>query len=141
MNLTQIGLIRSSFSLIVPAADQAASEFYDHLFASAPHLRPLFPEDLTEQRKKLVTMLATAVGALDRIDTLLPVLRDLGARHACYGVEPEHYGIVGAALIETLQAALAEDWTTEMATAWQEAYAVLSGAMLDGAAEAGARAA
>ena len=45
-------------------ADAAADLFYDRLFIIAPHVRSLFPQDLSEQKKKLMQMLATAVANL-----------------------------------------------------------------------------
>jgi hemoglobin-like flavoprotein len=66
----------------------------------------------------------------------MPVLGDLGARHARYRVRPEHYPLVG----ETLLAALAElggaDFRPEMRRAWAEAYGVVSAVMLRPAAAA-----
>lgn len=136
MTPEQIRLVTASFELVKPIAGEAVADFYRRLFTKAPHLRPMFPEDMAEQRKKLVMVLATAVGSLDRFEQLEPVLSDLGARHAGYGVEPAHYAVVGAALLETLEAGLAEFWKPEVAEAWAVAYHALSGAMLAGAGHA-----
>lgn len=136
MTPQQIADIRRTFAMVAPVADTAAGLFYDRLFARAPAVRGMFPQDLAPQRRKLMGVLATAVGALDRIEELVPTLRDMGARHAGYGVTPDHYPVVGAALLETLEAALGDAWTMETADAWGAAYSALSGAMLDGAAAA-----
>ena len=64
MTPDQIKLVQSSFARIAPSADVAASLFYDRLFEIAPHLRSMFPEDLTQQKKELMAMLATAVSGL-----------------------------------------------------------------------------
>lgn len=136
MTPEQIALVKSSFALVTPIVDDAVADFYQRLFDRAPHLRGMFPQDLSGQRKKLAAVLGVAVGSLQRIDTLLPTLRELGAKHAGYGVKIEHYPIVGGALLETLEAGLGDAWTEEVAQAWVAAYTALSGAMLDGAAEA-----
>ena len=141
MTPDQIQRVKSSFDMVRPIANEAAGLFYDRLFQIAPDLKPMFPEDLTDQKKKLIAVLATAVGALDRIETLLPVLHTLGAKHVGYGVKSEHYAPVGAALLQTLETGLGDAWTAETAEAWQEAYAALSAAMLEGAADVSARAA
>ena len=59
----------------------------------------MFPQDLTEQKKKLMGMLGTAVGSLHKLDTILPAVQDLGKRHKGYGVTAAHYAPVGAATV------------------------------------------
>ena len=61
---------------------------------------------------------------------------DLGKRHASYGVRPEHYEPVGAALLWTLEQGLGPDFTPPVKEAWTSAYLLLSGVMQDAAAMA-----
>ena len=82
MSPDQIALVQDSFRKVVPIAATAADVFYDRLFEIAPDVRPLFPNDLKEQKKKLVAMLATAVTNLHQIETIAPAVADLGKRHA-----------------------------------------------------------
>jgi hemoglobin-like flavoprotein len=42
-------------------------------------------------------MLTAAVKGLDRLEQLVPVVKDLGRRHAGYGVEERHYDTVPSA--------------------------------------------
>ena len=60
----QISLVQTSFAKVVPIAATAADLFYGRLFEIAPEVRRLFPDDLAEQKKKLMAMLGTAVGGL-----------------------------------------------------------------------------
>ena len=134
INPAQIDLVRQTWSKVVPIADTAASLFYDRLLTSHPELAPMFAGvDMPEQRRKLVKAIGLVVTSLDRIDTLLPVIRDLGQRHAGYGVQDEHYGQVGAALLWTLQTGLGDDWSEEAAGAWALAYQLLADTMIDAA--------
>jgi len=126
-------LVQSSFAKVVPIADKAADLFYDRLFSIDPVLRPLFKGDLKEQKKKLMQMLAGAVKGLDDMDTLVPVVRQLGARHAGYGVKDEHYETVAAALLWTLSKGLGEAFTSETREAWVEVYGIISTVMQEGA--------
>jgi hemoglobin-like flavoprotein len=71
-----IALVRASFAWVVPIQDTAADLFYDRLFAVAPKLRKLFPADLCEQKRKLVQMIATAVGGLNNLDKLVPAVKE-----------------------------------------------------------------
>src|SRR5215217_6600913 len=86
MTPAQVQLVQQSFMKVMPIADQAADLFYDRLFTMAPELRSLFPQDLSQQKKKLMQMLATAVTNLNQLQKLLPVIQALGLRHAGYGV-------------------------------------------------------
>ena len=129
MTSDQIALVQSSFKSVAPIASKAADLFYDRLFEIAPEVRPMFPSDLSSQKVKLITMLATAVNNLHQLNTILPAVRDLGGRHRRYGVTAEHYAPVGAALLWTLEQGLGPAFTPDVETAWGEAYAALAGAM------------
>jgi hemoglobin-like flavoprotein len=127
----QITLVQESFAKVVPIAATAADLFYGRLFEIAPEVRAMFPDDMTEQKKKLMTMLGIAVGALTRLDQLLPAVRALGHRHADYNVGARHFAPVGAALLWTLEQGLGKDFTPEVKEAWTAIYAVLSSLMIN----------
>ena len=133
MNRQQIDLVRASFALVQPIATQAAAIFYDKLFAADPSLRTLFRGDMAHQGERLMTMIGSAVGLLDRPDTLLPVLRQLGARHGGYGVVDAHYASVGTALLQTLEQGLGAAFTPEVRDAWVETYGLISRTMIEAA--------
>lgn len=133
---TDIKLVRETFDLVVPISGLAADMFYDRLFYMAPSLRRLFPEDMRDQKRKLMVMLAVAVQGLTDLDTLAPQLMILGARHAGYGVKDSHYKAVGEALIWTLERGLANAFTPEVAGAWTRVYLLVAATMQAGADEA-----
>ena len=135
MNRQQIDLVRSSFALVQPIAPQAAALFYANLFEADPDLRLLFNADMVTQGERLMTMIGSALGLLDRPAALLPVLRRLGARHVGYGVQTGHYASVGGALLKTLEQGLGQAFTAEVREAWVELYGVISATMLEGAYE------
>lgn len=129
MTPQQIDLVQSSFKKVVPIAGTAADLFYDRLFEIAPEVRALFPQDLKEQKVKLMSMLGTAVSNLHQLDTILPAVKELGQRHKGYGVTAAHYAPVGAALLWTLEKGLGPDFTPEVKAAWTETYTALAGVM------------
>ena len=111
--------------------------FYNRLFALDPTLEPLFAtRDMSAQKLALVQALSLAVSGLEEPETLAPVLRALGHRHAGYGVRTAHYETVGAALLWTLEQGLGADATPRVLRAWATAYALISKQMIAGAAEA-----
>jgi len=119
----------------VPISDTAADLFYGKLFELDPSLKKLFPEDMTEQKKKLMQMIGVAVGALNKPDVLIPAVQDFGRRHVDYKVEDAHYDTVGAALIWTLEQGLGDAFIPEVKDAWVTTYGVLSTTMKEAAAE------
>ena len=93
MTPRQQNLIKESFGMVAPIADQAAIIFYDRLFELDPSLRPLFAHtDMAAQRKNLMQTLTVVVKSIDKLDTIVPAVQALGARHAGYGVTPEMFG-------------------------------------------------
>ena len=129
-------LVQNSFATIAPIAGDAAVLFYQRLFELDPSLRSMFPSDMTGQRQKLMHMLTAAVKGLDHLDHLVPVLEDLGRRHATYGVLDAHYETVGAALLWTLQMGLGAAFTPEVKAAWTTVYGLVASTMQSAAREA-----
>ncbi len=136
MNDHQIQLVRESFALVSPIADQAAALFYDKLFERDPSVSGLFRGDMAQQGARLMQMIEGAVQLLDRPAMLRHALLRLGERHAGYGVVDAHYPLVGAALLDTLAVGLGDAFTAETREAWAAMYAVVAGAMREGAAAA-----
>jgi len=136
MTPRQIGLIRTSWDKVLPIANTAADLFYGKLFELDPSLEPLFSGDMTEQGKKLMTMIGTVVKSLDNLDSIVPAIQASGARHAGYGVTDEMYDTVAEALLWTLGQGLGDDFTDELKEAWVAAYVILSTVMKEAAKEA-----
>ena len=126
----QVQLVQQSFSKIVPISDQAAVIFYDRLFEIAPQVKSMFPSDMTEQRGKLMATLSAVVNGLNNLSSILPAASALAKRHVAYGARAEHYPVVGAALLWTLERGLGDSWTPDVANAWRAAYGTLSGFMI-----------
>src|SRR3954465_12402963 len=130
MTPEQVNLVQQSFAKVAPISEQAAVLFYDRLFEVAPSVKAMFPADMTEQRKKLMGTLAVVVNGLSNLGSVLPAASALAKRHVGYGAKPEHYPVVGGALLWTLEKGLGEAWTSDVADAWTAAYGTLSGYMI-----------
>ena len=129
MDQEQQRLVRASFAKVAPIADAAAAMFYERLFATDPTLRSLFKGDMVVQGRLLMTMIETAVENVHQLDQLLPAVRDLGRRHAQYGVKAADYDTVAGALLGTLQQALGSEFTPTVRDAWVACYQTLAGEM------------
>jgi hemoglobin-like flavoprotein len=130
MTPEQVNLVQQSFAKVAPISEQAAVLFYGRLFEVAPAVEAMFPADMTEQRKKLMGTLAVVVNGLSNLSAVLPAASALAKRHVSYGAKPEHYPVVGGALLWTLEKGLGEAWTSDVADAWTAAYGTLSGYMI-----------
>ena len=114
MKVDQITLVQDTFDKIRPISEKAAELFYKRLFELNPSLKPLFKGDIKAQGKMLMQMLDYAVTGLDKPDTIIPAIKDLGKRHVEYGVKEEYYETVGEALLWTLEQGLGKDFTPEV---------------------------
>ncbi len=130
MTPDQVILVQESFAKVAPISETAAVLFYDRLFEIAPKVKAMFPTDMTEQRRKLMATLAVVVGGLGNLESVLPAASALAKRHVSYGARAEHYPVVGAALLWTLEKGLGDGWTPDVAEAWTAAYGTLSGFMI-----------
>ena len=135
MTPEQLTLVKTSWQKVVPISEKAAELFYTKLFELDPALKPLFSGDMPAQGRKLMAMINTAVNALDRLETIVPAVQDLGKRHVKYGVKDADYDTVASALIWTLETGLGDAFTPEVKAAWVETYTILATTMKDAAAE------
>jgi len=130
MTPEEVKLVQESFAKVVPISDQAAVIFYDRLFEIAPQVKTMFTGDMAAQRRKLMAMLSVVVNGLGDLESILPAASALAIRHVNYGAKAEHYPVVGAALLWTLEKGLGDSWTPDVAEAWTTAYTTLSGYMI-----------
>ena len=130
MTNEQVTLIRNSWSLVVPMAEQAGLLFYEKLFTAAPGVRHMFKPDVGPQANKLIQMLGYVVSKLNKMEELLPEVKKLGERHNAYGAQPAHYDVVGQCLIATLQEGLGAHWTPEVEDAWLTAFTAIKNVMI-----------
>jgi hemoglobin-like flavoprotein len=129
-----LNALETSFDLVAPHGDELMDVFYARLFTAVPTVRPLFPAtDMQRQKTMLLATLVLLRKSLRNLEAIVPKLRDLGARHVAYGAQPEHYPVVGEILIASMAEIADSRWAPEYTQAWSEAYAIVAGAMLEGA--------
>lgn len=119
-------LLRDTFEIAVNDPGFGA-RFYRRLFQSHPELAPMFSRNSPgAQQKMFAQKLAAIVDAVEDSDALRTELSAVARSHASYGVKPEMYDWVGAALLATLEEAVARDWTPDADRAWRKAYGAVS---------------
>lgn len=133
MTPAQVEMVQDSFRLVGRQSDEAARIFYDELFRIAPHLREIFPSEMSAHKTKFVQMLSTIIHGLGHITRLSDHVVDLGRRHMSYDVEDEHYSFVGDALEIMLERIIGPKLTPELLEAWRSAYDMLARVMREAA--------
>lgn len=136
MRTQDILLVRRHFAALRGHEDAFSTMFYDRLFSLAPTVRPYFPQDMGDQRRKLMQVLRFAIDHLDRPEQLAPAVISLGARHASYGVHRDHFAPVGVALLDTLAAWLGVAFDAQARSVWTAVFAALADLMQQGMAAA-----
>lgn len=128
-----IQMIRGSFELAKPIANDVVDYFYKTMFEDYPEAKPLFKAaDMEKQKKALLGSLVFIVDNLDKPEKLVDYLQKMGARHNEYGVVFDHYSIVGNSLMKTFSHFFGAKWTKELAAEWIKAYRFIAGEMIEG---------
>lgn len=133
MTPEEIKLVQATWNSVAPARKAVADLFQARLFELDASLRTLFAGDPEQVRTKFLQVVSATIRGLDRLDVLLPVLRELGMRHVTRGIRDEHYGTFATALLWTLEKALRADFTPQVKSAWIKTYGVLSQTMREAA--------
>lgn len=115
--------------------DEVGLWFYSHLFVNYPETRAMFPMSMGRQRDRLVTALGRIVSQVDRVESLVPYLAQLGREHRKFEAVAAHYPAVGASLVATLAHFSAEQWSEELSVDWQTAYRLVAQTMIEAADE------
>jgi hemoglobin-like flavoprotein len=125
--------VQDSFELVKPRAEGVATLFYARLFEIDPSLEKLFPPEMSNQRVVLMKTLTVAVAGLKDLDSLVPVLQQLGRNHCNYNVTEEMYATVGEALLWTLNEGLGPEFTPEVKEAWTAVFGIMADTMIKAA--------
>jgi hemoglobin-like flavoprotein len=129
----QVTLVQQTFEKAAALGEQVADIFYAELFAIEPALQSMFKGNMAEQKKKLLAALAMVVRSLHVPEAIIKPAQSLAVKHLDYGVKPEHYAMVGNALLRTLKKGLGAEYTAEVETAWTAAYGTLANLMKEAA--------
>jgi len=143
MDQATVAKIQDTWKVVEKDMDNHAVKFYETMLEMSPEIRQLFvnrneygyfPEDSMMGLKRhsidVMVMIGHAVAGLNDVKSIEKELRELAERHAKYGVESEHFPLMGKALLLTLERELGSKWTPEVKAAWDSAYESVSEIML-----------
>lgn len=129
-------LVQHSYERLAPGLNGLVESFYATLLLRAPDVARLFPADMSRLRAHFAGALAILARNAVNIEAMDESLQQMGARHASYGVRPEHYAVVQSVLLDTLETVAGPIWTPTLRDAWGDLIAHVSRTMLHGAAQA-----
>ena len=124
-----IEIVKSTAPILEMRGKEITTAFYRNLFVKHPELLNIF-NHANQQRGRQQTALANTVTAaahyIDRLEVLLPVVKQIAHKHRSLAIKPEHYPIVGENLLEAIKEVLGEAATDEIIGAWAEAYGAIA---------------
>ena len=129
MSPNQIALVKKTYAGVFHRSGELGAYFYQRLFQRDPRLQVLFQGNLSNQGQALFSMIHLIVRTLDYQEQVVPIVYELGKRHAAYGVGGSDYATFRGALLDTLESALGEGFTKEVGEAWEAAYDFMAGVM------------
>ncbi|MBJ6362374.1 NO-inducible flavohemoprotein [Paenibacillus sp. GCM10012307] len=134
LNEKTIAIIQSTVPVLEKHGLDITKRFYTLLFSKTPELLNLF-NHANQSQGRQQTALANAVYAaakhIDKLETILPVVKQIAHKHRSLGVRAEHYPIVGQNLLQAIQDVLGDAASEEILQAWGEAYGVIAGVFIE----------
>lgn len=129
-----IDIIKSTIPVLEVKGIEITSVFYKNLFTNHPELLNIF-NHTNQQKGRQQTALANTVLAaaknIDKLETILPVVKQIAQKHRSLLVKPEHYPIVGEHLLGAIKEVLGDAATDEIINAWAESYGIIAQVFID----------
>lgn len=126
--------LEESKSILIENSDRFVDYFYDRLLEKAPDLAHIFRNtDLADQKAKLWEGMVQILDLIEEPADLKNYLNDLGLRHVCYEVQPQHYVLVREILLEAIEHVHGDQWSERFVGTWQAAVSLITHEMIAGA--------
>ena len=123
-------IVKATVPLLETGGEALTRHFYRILLDEHPQLRPLFNQAHQasgEQQRALANGVLMYARHIDRLDALGDLVGQIVNKHVSLQVLPEHYPLVGAALLRAIREVLGEQIATPaVIEAWGAAYGQLA---------------
>lgn len=124
-----IKVIKSTVPVLEVHGTAITKRFYERLFTNHPELLNVFNhvnQKQGKQQKALANAVYAAAFHIDRLENILPVVKQIAQKHRSLGIKPEQYPIVGENLLAAIKEVLVDAATVEILDAWAEAYGLIA---------------
>ena len=135
-----MGAIKASWEKVKgldPTYEATGVLLFKNIFEIAPQALDLFSfkdeEDLYESaalKKHASGVMKAIEAAVNDFGGIQTALKDLGARHVKRGILPEHYDVVGQAIIKTLEQGLGNGFSDYLRESWTKVYGMVKESMI-----------
>ncbi|UPM55198.1 NO-inducible flavohemoprotein [Gottfriedia acidiceleris] len=129
-----IDIIKSTVPVLEVKGTEITKVFYKNLFTNHPELLNVFNHTNQQQGRQQTALANTVLAAaqnIDKLATIIPVVKQIAQKHRSLQVKPEHYPIVGQHLLGAIKEVLGDAATDEILGAWAEAYGVIAQVFID----------
>lgn len=124
-----IAVIKSTVPVLKEYGTTITGRFYQRMFEAHPELLNLFNhanQKQGRQREALANAVYAAALHIDKLEAILPAVKQIAHKHRSLGVKPEQYPIVGQHLLAAIKEVLGDAATDEILNAWAKAYGVIA---------------
>lgn len=131
LSQTTIDTVKATVPVLQEHGLAITSRMYDVLFEKYPETQSMFGNAPKDQPQ----ILATAVGAyaanIDNLGALTEAVKRMSVAHVNKGVEPDHYTMVGDAILTAMKDVLGDAATPQILDAWKDAYFFLANLLIE----------
>ncbi len=123
-------IIKSTAPLLKEKGEEITTVMYKFLFERNPELKELFKNAEPDQYKKLAQAVYAYAANIDNLGALGKGIETMAQAHVKTAVKPEHYPLVGAALLSAIEEVIGDAASPDVMNAWKEAYFFLADVLI-----------
>jgi len=128
-----IALVKATVPALETKGLEIVEEMYARMFRNA-EIRDLFNQshhgDAGSQPRALTGAILAYASNIDNLAALAPAVERIAQKHVGLQIRPEHYPHVGEALLGAIKTVLGDAASTEILSAWGEAYWFLANILI-----------
>jgi len=125
MTHNQITVVKLSWQQIAHHSDAIAKHFYEKLFRYLPEIEPCLQNDYEAKGSKLIDFINHVITNLDNLSLTIPVCDELNNCDIGNIPQDELHDAISFAMLSTLDAALDDEFTSEIRESWTSIYLTL----------------
>ena len=126
MNNETKAIIKATAPILKQHGEAITTAMYKVLFEKYPQTQELFKDASADQHKKLANAVYAYAANIDHLENLTKGIEQMASVHVKTHVLPEHYPMVGDALLQAIKSVLGDGASDEIMAAWEEAYGFLA---------------
>ena len=126
---SQLAVIKQTVPVLQENGETLTRHFYARMFRENPEVQAFFNpahQQAGTQQRALAGAICAYAQHVDNPAALADAVELIAQKHVSLGIQPQHYPIVGANLLASIQEVLGIDESSEIIDAWAAAYGALA---------------